>query len=161
MESFAEIRQTMFPTRANRAEPLLVSKPVILVIDDNVDIMESLTNVLESSYQLIACSNYEEAKRFLLPEIKVVLLDIKMAEKDGIEVYKLLKEDREDLRIIFHSAYPGDSEKALEIEHLGHNGYLIKGEYQRPELFATIERALNQEGAGTTTRRSKSKKRNS
>jgi len=152
MESFAEMRRTMFPAGANRAEPLLASKPVILVIDDNVDIMESLTNVLESYYQLITCSNYEEAKRFLRPEIKVVLLDIKMADKDGIDVYKLLKADCKDLRIIFHSAYPGDSEKASEIEHLDHDGYLIKGEYQRPELFATIERALNQGGSGTTTR---------
>ena len=144
MDSFAQIRLSMFPQPINQPTEGKSAQPILLIIDDNVDINNALTNVLQSRYRLITCLNYEEAKRSLIPEIKVVLLDIKMAGKDGIAVYQLLKRERPDLRIVFHSAYPGSSEKAAEIEHLRPSGYLTKGEYQTPELFSVIDAALNQ-----------------
>lgn len=141
MESFAQIRRKMFPEDLNR-EDQDASHPPIMIVDDNVDIIEALTNVLRSNYGLIPCLNYEEAIKSLVPEITVVLLDIKMPGKDGIELYKLLKEVRQDLQIIFHSAYPGSSEKALEIEQLSYSSYLTKGEYEATELLAAIEAAF-------------------
>lgn len=148
MESFAEIRRAMFPEAASNIEAV-GGRPTILIVDDNVDIIEALTTVLRSHYRLITCLSYEDAKRALVAEIKVILLDIKMAGKDGIEAYRLLKELRSDLRIIFHSAYPGSSEKSAAIEGLDHSGYLTKGDYQTPELLAVIEAALNSIGSLT------------
>ena len=67
-----------------------------------------------------------------------------MAGKDGIEAFTLLKEEREDLRIIFHSAFPGSGERAAAVARLNHSGYLTKGEYDLPALLTTIEQAMNQ-----------------
>ena len=108
-----------------------------MIIDDDLDISEALTALLQTRYRLISCRSFEEAQKKLTPDIKLVLLDIKMASKDGIEVFKLLKEEHADLPIIFHSAYPGSSERAAAVEQLPHNGYLTKGEYDLSELLTT------------------------
>jgi len=67
-----------------------------------------------------------------------------MASKDGLEVFELLKEEHADLPIVFHSAYPGNSERAAVVEELPHSGYLTKGEYDLTDLLTTIEQAMNQ-----------------
>ena len=146
MESFADLKEAMFGQQSGEAKSVVAAKAGIMIIDDNLDIIEALTTLLQPRYQVIACLNYEEVKQKLTPEIKVILLDIKMAGKDGVEVFKLLKEQRADLRIIFHSAYPGSSEKAAEVEQLEHSGYLTKGEYNGAELLNLIEQTINQAG---------------
>jgi DNA-binding NarL/FixJ family response regulator len=92
---------------------------------------------------VISCSNLEEAQKSMTPDIKLVLLDIKMASKDGIDVFKLLKEQHPNLPIVFHSAYPGSGEKIAALEQFSHSGYLTKGEYNLPELLAVIRQAMN------------------
>jgi DNA-binding NtrC family response regulator len=144
MESFTEIKQTMFSGQMNEAYRTGDPEVSIMIIDDDVDVSEALTSLLQTHYRLISCRSFEEVGKKLTAEIKLVLLDIKMASKDGMEVFKLLKEERPDLPIVFHSAYPGSSEKAAALERLSHHGYLTKGEYNLPELLATIEDAMNQ-----------------
>jgi DNA-binding NtrC family response regulator len=124
-----------------------VPETCIMIIDDDLDVIDTLTSLLEPHYRLISCHNFKEAKKKLSPAIKLVLLDIKMASKDGIEVFQLLKKERPDLPIVFHSAYPGSSEKAATVGQLPHYGYLTKGEYELPELLTTIEQAMNQQPA--------------
>lgn len=141
MESFAEIERTMFSARVESVD---LPRNWLMIIDDDLHIIEALTSVLREHYRLIACLSFEEARQRLAPEINVVLLDIKMATKDGLEVFNLLRAERPELRIIFHSAYPGSSERAVAVEKLNHSGYLTKGEYQLPELLATIKAALDQ-----------------
>ncbi len=153
MESFAEIRRTMFGGRTSETEKARDVEDCIMIIDDNEDILETLTSLLRSRYGIITCLSYEEASKRMSREVKVVLLDIKMASKDGVEAFRLLKEGREDLPIVFHSAYPGSSEKAAEVEGLDHSGYLTKGEYSTPELLEMIEQLLHQpvEASSTTS----------
>jgi DNA-binding LytR/AlgR family response regulator len=93
---------------------------------------------------LISCRSFEEASTKLSPVTMLVLLDIKMASKDGIEVFQLLKDKRADLAIVFHSAYPGSSEKGAALKRPSLNGYLTRGEYDRPELLTTTKRAKSQ-----------------
>ena len=144
MESFAEIKRTMFPPQTNGIGSSAEVDASIMIVDDNREIIEALASLLRTRYRVISCLSYEEAKKLLCPEVKVVLLDIKMAGKDGVEAFKLLKRERQDLRIIFHSAYPGSSERARAVEQLSHSGYLTKGEYDLPKLLATIKETLDQ-----------------
>jgi CheY-like chemotaxis protein len=144
MESFAEIKLSMFPEPKDEPAIPGVPEACVMIIDDDLGILEALTVLLEPRYRLVSCLSLEEARQRLAPEIQIVLLDIKMAGKDGIEAFTLLKEERGDLRIIFHSAYPGSSERAAAVARLNHNGYLTKGEYDVSALLTTIERAMNQ-----------------
>lgn len=118
-------------------------KETVMIIDDNVEMIDALSFVLEEHYVIIPCLSYEEARAKMTSEIRVVILDIKMANKDGIEVFQLLKREYENLGIIFHSAYPGSEEKALQAKNLGHSGYLTKGEYTMVELLETIQKTLD------------------
>ena len=143
MESFAGIKLSMFPGLKDEADRTSVPEGCIMIIDDDLDIIDALTVLLQPRYSLVSCLSLDEARQRLTPEIQIVLLDIKMAGKDGIEAFTLLKEEREDLRIIFHSAFPGSSERAAAITRFNHSGYLTKGEYVLPELLTIIEQAMN------------------
>jgi predicted ATPase len=48
----------------------------------------------------------------------------------------------QNLRIIFNTAYPGESVIAEKLRELTSDGYLTKGEYSTVELKETIERAM-------------------
>ena len=141
MESFAEIKRTMFSAFVGSAD---LPQKCLMILDDDLHITEALTSLLREHYRLVTCLSYEEARQRLTPDIIVVLLDIKMATKDGLEVFNLLKSEQPELKIIFHSAYPGSSERAVAVDELNHSGYLTKGEYQLPELLATIKAAMDQ-----------------
>jgi len=117
-------------------------KETVMIIDDNIEMIDALSLVLKDHYIVIPCLSYEEARTKLTSQIRVVILDIKMANKDGIEVFQLLKRENENLGIIFHSAYPGSEEKAQQAQNLGHSGYLTKGEYTMMALLETIEKTL-------------------
>ena len=122
-------------------EPQNEKKP-LLIIDDNPEVIEALSVVLNKDYKLLICYSYEEVLQKMNSEIKVVLLDIKMAYKDGIEIFSLLKNQYPNLKIIFHSAYAGNNEQAKLAESLPHSGYLTKGNYDIVELLQTIKQAF-------------------
>lgn len=144
MESFIEIKRTMFTGLLNETHKTGTTDACIMIIDDDLDICETLTALLQDHYRLVSCCNFEDAMKKLIPSVRLVLLDIKMASKDGIEVFKLLREKRAALPIVFHSAYPGSSEKVTALELLNHNGWLTKGEYDLPHLLKVIQHATNQ-----------------
>ncbi len=124
----------------------------VMIIDDNQDVLDGLIDILQDHYRLLPCLSYEEAQHKLDHQIQqgglhqnslpIVLLDIKMAYKDGVEAFRLLKEGHPDLKIIFHSAYPGTDIHAKEIKNLPHAGYLTKGKYTISELIHSIQSAL-------------------
>jgi len=146
MESFAEIKLSMFPEPDYAADRQKHPEGYIMIIDDDSDVSDALTTLLQPYYRLIACVSAEEAIQRLTPEVQIVLLDIKMAGKDGVEAFTMLKEERKDLLIVLHSAYPGSSERAAAVTRLHHNGYLTKGEYDLSALLTTIKLAIKSSG---------------
>lgn len=142
MESFRKLLESISPEQDPEAEVSLSSKKSLLIVDDNPDVIASLSVILNKKYELILCSNFEEIQKKINPDIKVALLDIKMANKDGIEVFSFLKSQNPDIKIIFHSAYPGSEEIGKKAHSLPHFGYLTKGAYSITELLAKIESAF-------------------
>jgi CheY-like chemotaxis protein len=118
------------------------NKKPLLIIDDNQEVIDALTVILSRDYELLVCNSYSEVEQKGIDRIPVALLDIKMAYKDGIEVFYLLKAKYPCIKIIFHSAYPGNDEQARLTESLPCCGYLTKGEYDIHDLLATIENAF-------------------
>lgn len=117
-------------------------RPLIMVIDDNPEIAEALQITIGRTYDLIFCRDYESIERNLDENVSAVLLDIKMDFRDGVELFSSLKNIRDDLPIIFHSAYPGSEKTARAANQLPHSGYLVKGKYSRVELLETIAASL-------------------
>jgi len=79
-------------------------KPVILIVDDNanfVDRMIGLLEEVENTRHIAVAANYDEARRLLVMENPdVVVLDINLPGKNGIELLKLIRQHNHACEVI-------------------------------------------------------------
>jgi len=112
----------------------------ILIVDDDVDIIEPLSLLLERKGYTIASITkgkeiYERVKNFK-PDL--ILLDILMSGSDGRVICKRLKKDQltKKITIIMMSAHPGadkDSERA------GADDFIAKP-FEVEDLFTILQK---------------------
>lgn len=116
----------------------------ILVVDDDKSIRDSLKMVLEfESYEVLFAENGQEALRQLAAaSIDLILLDVKMAGMDGLEVLQRVREKRAELPVIMISGH-GTIETAVEATKLGAFDFLPKP-LDRDKLLVTVRNALHQ-----------------
>jgi two-component system nitrogen regulation response regulator NtrX len=114
----------------------------ILVVDDEQSVRDSLKMVLEfESYDVQFAENGQAALRQLAAApVDLVLLDVKMAGMDGLEVLQRLREKRIDLPVIMISGH-GTIETAVEATKLGAFDFLPKP-LDRDKLLVTVRNAL-------------------
>lgn len=122
------------------------NKPEILVVDDDGDLRNSLCDVLNSRYSVISCETGDLALKHCSPSIEVVLLDIKMPGKNGLTVFREIKDLRPEVPIVFFTAHPGHHEAFLESKRLDAIAILKKG-CGVTQLIDAIEKALKPEKA--------------
>ncbi len=97
----------------------------ILVVDDEKNVVSSFKRIFKE-YEIITADNGRKAlERFkeALPE--VVVMDIKMPEMDGLEVFKKIKEINSRLPVIIMTAY-GTTDTAIEAMKSGAFEYVLK-----------------------------------
>lgn len=69
-------------------------RPVLLVVEDNADIRQYISDSLAEDYQVLLASNGVEGKDVAFRQIPdIIISDIMMPEMDGITLTKLLKAD--------------------------------------------------------------------
>lgn len=67
-------------------------KPTVLLVDDNEDILDFISEDLEETYQVLKASNGREALEILEKEaVHLVVTDVMMPELDGFELCKAIK----------------------------------------------------------------------
>ena len=88
----------------------------VLIVDDDPDIRETLTQTLErQGYQVIAAGSGEEAVQISRDSAcHVALLDIKLPLMDGLETYLRLKEINPDILAIMMTGYRDEVKDALD-----------------------------------------------
>ena len=78
-----------------------MSQPVILVVDDEAGVRQSLQMVFNKSYRVIEASAADEAIQKVADESPdVVLLDIMMPGTDGLAVLKQIRSVNGDCQVI-------------------------------------------------------------
>ena len=128
-------------------------KAKILLVDDDVDFVESTKTILESKpYEVIVASNGDEGLRKAREENPdLILLDVIMPVKDGFTVAEQLKKDPQ-LRKIPTLMLTAFAEKSKETSIPVSRGFTLEAEdyIEKPvspqELLARVEKQLKKFG---------------
>lgn len=118
----------------------------ILVVDDEVEVRDTLKNVLQSlEYVPYAAASGAEALEIIKNNhIDVVLSDLYMPEMDGIELLKKIKMNDKRVVFLMITAHP-TIETAVEAIKKGAYDYLTKP-FHIEEVRLKINRALEKKG---------------
>lgn len=99
----------------------------ILIIDDEVELCEIMVmKFTKKGYKVKACHSAQEAESFLSKSIPpLILCDINMPKKSGLEFVNDLREKRMPCAVVMITAY-ADKEKMLEAMRLGCVDFITK-----------------------------------
>ncbi|HOP06623.1 MAG TPA: sigma-54 dependent transcriptional regulator [candidate division Zixibacteria bacterium] len=115
----------------------------ILIVDDDPLNLAALVEVFVDDYEVVTATSGMEAidKVKTVTDIDTIILDIRMAELDGLKTARLIREIDSDIPLIFHTAYPGDySEEEVEQDH---KPYDYVGKNERPSrLIRSVRNAV-------------------
>jgi DNA-binding NarL/FixJ family response regulator len=112
----------------------------ILIVDDQALIRDGLKTVLELEKDITVvgtCKNGLEAVQLTeLLRPRLVLLDIRIPEMDGVEAVKIIKEKQPETKVIMLTTF-NDEEYIIAALAGGANGYLLK-DTEIDKLIGTI-----------------------
>lgn len=116
------------------------AKQLVLIADDNADMREYLTRLLESDYKIIAVSDGAqaiEATRQVRPDL--IIADVMMPLVDGFGLLRAIREDHDlnCIPVILLSARAGE-ESRVEGMQAGADDYIVKP-FPGRELLARVE----------------------
>jgi two-component system invasion response regulator UvrY len=114
----------------------------VLVCDDHAIVRAGLKQILEEAPDMEvageASSGVEALKKVREAECDVVLLDIAMPEKNGIDTLKQMKQIKPHLPVLVLSMYP-EEQYAISLLRAGAAGYMTK-ESATDQLLSAIRK---------------------
>ena len=121
-----------------------MSKPLVMLVDDEVPFVETMTKRLEKrNLQIISAHDGQEALEKLDKNrnTDVVILDVKMPGLDGIETLREIKKTYPVIEVIMLTGH-ATVETAIEGMRLGAYDYLMKP-CELEQLMFKVEEATN------------------
>lgn len=121
-------------------------KKCILAVDDNAIVLTRISSILRNDYEVITVNSGVRALRYLeLEKPNLILLDVQMAQQDGIETLREIRSrmECEDIPVIMLTGVE-NKETVLESARLGICDYLLKP-FSASELLKRIRRVLDEE----------------
>jgi FixJ family two-component response regulator len=122
----------------------VVKDRLIVVVDDDFRVLESLESLLESTGY--AAAVFDSGEAFLqsnaVAAASCLVTDLRMPNIDGLELQRRLKRQRPELPIIFMTAHHDDEVERRAIQ-TGAAGFLRKS-FSASEFFQAIRRALGE-----------------
>jgi DNA-binding NtrC family response regulator len=116
-------------------------RPLILVVDDDSGLRESLHVMLEDEYEVLEVPDGAQALDVVRScQVDLVLLDIRMPGLDGITVLERMKALDEQIEVILVTAVK-EVRSAVAAMKLGAFDYLTKP-FEEEEVLSSIRRAL-------------------
>ncbi len=115
----------------------------ILIADDHPVVRKGLKEIIEVTPDMMVgdeASNGREAlEKIRKSDFDVVLLDISMPGRSGLDILKELKSEKPELSVLILSMHP-EEQYAVRVLKAGASGYLTK-ESAPKELIAAIRKA--------------------
>ena len=125
----------------------------VLVVDDDAAMRDMVVSILEDQgIRATAAASVDEAlKRLGECEVDVVLTDIRMPGRDGIELLGEIRELRPETPVVLMTAF-GSIDSAVEAMQAGAFDYVTKP-FKRDALLVTLERAFERRALEEENRR--------
>lgn len=99
---------------------------IVLIVDDEAILRESLRDYLRDTYQVVTAGTGEEALELIeKQDFDILVIDMRLPGKTGLQVLREVKESKPYVKSIVITAYPS-AESAVEAMKLGATDYLIK-----------------------------------
>jgi DNA-binding response OmpR family regulator len=97
-----------------------LDQPIVLVIDDDEDLCQTLWDILrDQGYRVSLAADGAQAANCLRErDHRVVLIDMKLPQSDGAEVFRLVRQTNPQARTVLITGCRGDVERKIE-EALG------------------------------------------
>jgi len=115
----------------------------ILIADDHPVVRKGLKEIIEEIPDMAVrgeASNGQEAlEKVRKGDFDIVVLDISMPGRSGLDILKQLKDEKPELSVLVLSMYP-EEQYAVRVLRAGASGYLTK-ESAPEELIAAIRKA--------------------
>ncbi|WP_316976063.1 PAS domain S-box protein [Shumkonia mesophila] len=114
-------------------------KARLLYVEDDDDLVETISDLLEDRVALTVASSVAEARNCLDREtFDLAILDVKLPDGSGIELLPLLKgEGQETMPVIIFSGYAIDDDVARQVD-----AALVKARVTNRDLLETIRRLV-------------------
>lgn len=116
----------------------------ILAVDDNSISLATIEQILKDRYDVTPLNSGVRALQYLKKnQPDLILLDVRMASKDGIETLREIREmeDRKDIPVIMLTSQ-NDKHTVLESLMLGAENYILKP-FDVQDLYDRIESVLH------------------
>jgi two-component system alkaline phosphatase synthesis response regulator PhoP len=122
----------------------------VLVVEDEQSIITLLTyNLEQAGYQVINAMDGEIGKRMAIAESPdIIILDLMLPKLDGIEVCKILRQNKIMTPILMLTAKDEEFDKVLGLE-LGADDYMTKP-FSPREVVARVKALLRRAGMGNS-----------
>ena len=120
-----------------------MKRKIIHLVDDEIVIHDIFKRIFhEPEYELRISENKAQAKANHSPDVDVVIMDQMIPGSSGLEIFKELKKDDPQVRVIFLTAF-GTIEAAIEAIRQGALDYLQKP-FNNVELRHRVERVVKE-----------------
>jgi DNA-binding NtrC family response regulator len=121
-----------------------VGNPLVLAVDDEPGVLESYKVILEDTCEVRTVADGTTALKVLTHEdVRLVILDLRLPDMEGIEVLARIKEMDEYLGVIVVTAV-GDVKTAVRAMQAGASEYLVKP-FDIETLQAIVARTLERQ----------------
>lgn len=104
----------------------------IVIVDDDIFVSGALTTILEASGKVTVAASgtdgKEAAELYKIHQPDVLLMDIRMKEKSGLDASTEILEEFPDAKILLLTTF-SDDEYIVKALKLGAKGYLLKQDY--------------------------------
>ncbi len=121
----------------------MAHKYKILAVDDNSISLATIEQILRDKYEVIPLNSGVRALQYLKKnQPDLILLDVRMASKDGVETLREIREmeNGKDIPVIMLTSQ-NDKHTVLESLMLGAENYILKP-FDIQDLHERIENAL-------------------
>lgn len=117
---------------------------LILIVDDETTLRNLVSRTLTmQGFQTLLATNGDEALEVLArePQVDLVLLDLTMPQRDGLEVYREMLRSYRHLRVVLMSGYSEQS-VASRLEPGAPIPLFLQKPFRAGELLSIVQRAL-------------------